>query len=207
MTTTRGAGRPRAASRALLEEAACELFLEQGYSATSVAQVTMRAGVSRSTFFNYFDTKSDLLWSAFDEQVAALAQRLASGAPAAGATDATDATDPTDDAVRELRVLAAALVPDSVALAFSQEAAMGLGEDLRLAAVRRTADVRDVVASFLRATGTAPVPAEVTGAALAGALLAAVRSWSVRGPGRVALPDVLEEALAALGPLVVHAPR
>ncbi len=201
MTTTRGAGRPRAASRALLEEAACELFLEQGYSATSVAQVTMRAGVSRSTFFNYFDTKSDLLWSAFDEQVAALAQRLASRAPAAGATD------PTDDAVRELRVLAAALVPDSVALAFSQEAAMGLGEDLRLAAVRRTADVRDVVASFLRAAGTAPVPAEVTGAALAGALLAAVRSWSVRGPGRVALPDVLEEALAALGPLLVHAPR
>lgn len=204
MTTTRGAGRPRAASRALLEEAACELFLEQGYAATSVAEVTMRAGVSRSTFFNYFDTKSDLLWSAFDEQVTALAARLA-----AGVGDAP-ASSPTDAAVRELRVFAADLGPDSVALAFSQEAAMGLGEDLRLAAVRRLADVRDVVASSLRTHVTSAVGAEVTGAALAGALLAAVRSWSLRGPGRVALPDVLEEALAALGPLVTpvqHASR
>lgn len=192
MTTTRGAGRPRAASRALLEEAACELFLEQGYAATSVAEVTMRAGVSRSTFFNYFDTKSDLLWSAFDEQVVALAARVAA-----------DDGDAAAAAVRELRVFAADLGPDSVALAFSQEAAMGLGEDLRLAAVRRLADVRDVVASSLRAGGAGAVAAEVTGAALAGALLAAVRSWSLRGPGRVALPDVLEEALGALGPLVL----
>ena len=203
MTTTRGAGRPRAASRALLEEAACELFLEQGYAATSVAEVTMRAGVSRSTFFNYFDTKSDLLWSAFDEQVVALAARLAGGDGDDAATStSTAATTPIAAAVRELRVFAADLGPDSVALAFSQEAAMGLGEDLRLAAVRRLADVRDVVASALRAGGASAVAAEVTGATLAGALLAAVRSWSLRGPGRVALPDVLEEALSALGPLV-----
>jgi len=205
MTTTRGAGRPRAASRALLEEAACELFLEQGYAATSVAEVTMRAGVSRSTFFNYFDTKSDLLWSTFDEQVAALAARLATGGRPSSSVAPTPAATPVADAVGELRVFAADLGPDSVALAFSQEAAMGLGEDLRLAAVRRLADVRDVIASFLRARGASAVAAEVTGAALAGALLAAVRSWSLRGPGRVALPDVFQEALAALGPLVAPA--
>lgn len=190
MTATRGAGRPRAASRALLEEAACELFLEQGYAATSVADVTRRAGVSRSTFFNYFDTKSDLLWTGFDEQVDALAGRLA------------DADLARVDAVldAELASFAAALGPDNVALAFSQQSVMGLGEDLQQAALRRLALVRDVLADALRGAGRSALAAEVEATALAGALLAAVRSWSLRGPGRLALGDVLAEALASLRP-------
>ena len=63
------AGRPRASSRETLAEAACELFLEQGYEATSIADITTRAGVSRSSFFNYFASKSDILWSGLDERV------------------------------------------------------------------------------------------------------------------------------------------
>lgn len=69
MDSPRRAGRPRAASREILEEAACELFLERGYDATSVADITSRAGVSRSTFFNYVESKSDLLWARFDDAV------------------------------------------------------------------------------------------------------------------------------------------
>ncbi|MDQ2670204.1 MAG: TetR/AcrR family transcriptional regulator, partial [Gemmatimonadota bacterium] len=53
-------GRPRASSRESLAEAACELFLERGYEQTSVTDIATRAGVSRSSFFNYFDTKSAL---------------------------------------------------------------------------------------------------------------------------------------------------
>ncbi|MBC7441420.1 MAG: TetR family transcriptional regulator, partial [Ramlibacter sp.] len=56
------AGRPRGSSRAMLEEAAAELFLEQTYAGTTIEQITRRAGVSRNTFFNYFRAKSDLLW-------------------------------------------------------------------------------------------------------------------------------------------------
>ena len=205
MTTTRGAGRPRAASRALLEEAACELFLEQGFAATSVAEVTARAGVSRSTFFNYFDTKSDLLWAVFDDQVAALSRRLGEGDDDGDGDGDGDGSPMGDDAdvrvriERELVVFAGALGPDNVALAFSQDAAMGLGEELRLAAVRRLADVRDVVASALRQAGGQPLAAEVVAAGYAGALLAAVRIWSVRGPGRTDLVEILRQALGAVG--------
>lgn len=46
-----------------------KLFLERGYDATSVADITSRAGVSRSTFFNYVESKSDLLWARFDDAV------------------------------------------------------------------------------------------------------------------------------------------
>ncbi len=181
----------------MLEEAAGELFLERGYAATSVADVTQRAGVSRSTFFNYFETKSDLLWAAFDEAVRALRGRLADtdgdGEPGHGRGHG-DA--PVGDVVhRALRDLAAALPADHVALAFTQAEAMGLGPDLRLAAARRTADVGDVIAEHARARGVPALTARVAGTAWAGALVAAVEAWSVAGAGRTALPVLLDDAL------------
>ena len=78
MTVDPRAGRPRASSRETLAEAACELFLERGYEATSIADIATRAGVSRSSFFNYFSSKGDILWAAFDERVDAAIAELAS---------------------------------------------------------------------------------------------------------------------------------
>ncbi len=74
-------GRPRATSRQTLEQIALDLFAEQGFDATTVEQIADRAGVSRRTFFRYFDTKADVLWSEFDAEVATL-HRLLSEAPA-----------------------------------------------------------------------------------------------------------------------------
>ncbi|MGB3376768.1 MAG: helix-turn-helix domain-containing protein, partial [Microbacterium sp.] len=83
MASETRAGRPRASSRETLAEAACELFLEQGYDDTSIVDITRRAGVSRSSFFNYFSSKSDVLWSGLDARIA-----VASVALAALGTDA-----------------------------------------------------------------------------------------------------------------------
>ncbi|GGX97835.1 TetR/AcrR family transcriptional regulator [Streptomyces anandii] len=41
--------------------AAVDLFTEQGYDATTVAQIAERAGVTKSTFFRYFSDKRELL--------------------------------------------------------------------------------------------------------------------------------------------------
>jgi AcrR family transcriptional regulator len=73
-------GRPRTSSRASLEEAATELFLEQGYTQTTIEQITSRAGVSRATFFNYFSSKSDVLWLEVDEALSRLEERVTHGA-------------------------------------------------------------------------------------------------------------------------------
>ncbi|MBT0772505.1 mycofactocin system transcriptional regulator [Kineosporia sp. J2-2] len=70
-------GRPRATSRRTLERIALELFSEQGFEATTVEQIADRAGVSRRTFFRYFDTKADVLWSEFDAEVETLHELLA----------------------------------------------------------------------------------------------------------------------------------
>lgn len=188
--TPRSVGRPPASSRAMLEEAAGELFLERGYSATSVADITARAGVSRATFFNYFGAKSDLLWSSFDAGVAGLEELLAA-AQGAGAGDAGVGTT-----VRgALRAVAAALAPGNVALAFIHAEPMGLTDELRRAAALRVSDVAVVLARVAVARGVDPLRAEVAGTAYAGALVAAVAAWSRAGATRTSLPEMLDAAL------------
>lgn len=54
-------GRWEPDARVRLVVAALDLFTEQGYDATTVAQIAERAGVTRSTFFRYFPDKRDIL--------------------------------------------------------------------------------------------------------------------------------------------------
>jgi AcrR family transcriptional regulator len=48
-------------ARERLVAAAVDLFTEQGYDATTVAQIAERAGVTKSTFFRHFPDKRELL--------------------------------------------------------------------------------------------------------------------------------------------------
>jgi AcrR family transcriptional regulator len=48
-------------ARERLVRAAVDLFTEQGYDATTVAQIAERAGVTKSTFFRHFPDKRELL--------------------------------------------------------------------------------------------------------------------------------------------------
>jgi TetR/AcrR family transcriptional regulator, mexJK operon transcriptional repressor len=60
----RRTGRPSRADAALLRErileSATELFLEDGYGATSIEAVAARAGISKRTFYDRFDDKPAL---------------------------------------------------------------------------------------------------------------------------------------------------
>lgn len=65
--------RKRLATRARLEQAAQQLFLSQGFEHTTVDEIAAAAGVSRRTFFNYFDTKEAVLFGryvSFEEDLA-----------------------------------------------------------------------------------------------------------------------------------------
>ncbi|MBN6065242.1 TetR/AcrR family transcriptional regulator [Aggregatibacter actinomycetemcomitans] len=52
----------------VLKQAARALFYEQGWLATSIAEICRRAGVSRVTFYKHFPTKEDLIKTLFEEQ-------------------------------------------------------------------------------------------------------------------------------------------
>jgi AcrR family transcriptional regulator len=59
MMETMGRWEPGARERLVV--AAVDLFTEQGYDATTVAQIAERAGVTKSTFFRHFPDKRELL--------------------------------------------------------------------------------------------------------------------------------------------------
>ena len=71
--------RNRARTYAEITEAALDLFERQGFDATTVDQICAAAGISPATFFRYFATKEDVLFTDEDasagELVRAVAQR------------------------------------------------------------------------------------------------------------------------------------
>lgn len=74
-------GRPPGTSARQLELIALRLFTEQGFDETTVEQIAAAAGVSRRTFFRYFDSKTAVLWHEFDSEVQQL-RRAFSALPA-----------------------------------------------------------------------------------------------------------------------------
>ena len=68
-------------ARERLEAAALELFVENGYEQTTVAQIADRAGLNRATFFRHFADKREVLFGGED----VLAGLFADGIRAASA--------------------------------------------------------------------------------------------------------------------------
>jgi AcrR family transcriptional regulator len=72
-----------AGARERILESAVGLFAEQGYDATSVAQVITRAGVAKGGFYHHFASKEALLYEVYGDliarQLAALEDILARG--------------------------------------------------------------------------------------------------------------------------------
>jgi mycofactocin system transcriptional regulator len=60
---------------------ALELFARQGFDATTVDEIAAAVGVSRRTFFRYYESKRDVVWGEFDAELQRLRGELAS-APA-----------------------------------------------------------------------------------------------------------------------------
>lgn len=191
MSSTSKAGRPRASSRETLAEAACELFLERGYDHTSIADIAQRAGVSRSSFFNYFTSKSDVLWSGLDGRIERAARALAAlGGTADG------------EAVRaELRGIVHGFAPDPFALALRNRVAMGLEEELMRDTGVRHARLAAAISEAAVAAGASGIRADVLGAAHAAALLSSLRVWAEQGAGFSTPEALLEEALRTIDDL------
>jgi len=67
-------------ARERLEQAALELFTTQGFAATTVPEITARAGLTTRTFFRHFADKREVLFAG--DEIPDLARRLIAEAPA-----------------------------------------------------------------------------------------------------------------------------
>lgn len=191
MSSGSRAGRPKASSRETLAEAACELFLERGYDATSVADITQRAGVSRSSFFNYFSSKSDVLWSGLDTRIAR-------------ASDALAALDPHGDAEAAraiLRDIVRDFAPDPLALALRNRSAMGLDDELVRDTGARQVRLAAAISEAARARGMSVIHADIVAAAHAAALFSSLRVWAEQGAGSGTPEVTLDSALRGIDDL------
>ena len=180
-----GSGRPKSSSRRTIEEAAAELFLENGYAATTVDEIATRAGVSRGTVFNYVSAKSDLLWLDVDDALDALEAELDRGVALAEA----------------LRTVAGSSGPERVPLAVAQADVMGTSDELGASGFPRLQRLAALVRRGETATAAADEPhlaRTVRTAAVAAAVWAAWMEWTDAGVSRRRLADYLADALAQL---------
>lgn len=170
-------GRPRRSSPVMLEEAAAELFLEQGYDGTTIDEISGRAGVARTTFFNYFATKGDLLWVELDAAIPRL-------------RDALESSDGEDGGLASVPVALAA-VADSVSAArvpwaIAHRELMGTTPELRATGLGRLLEVADVVARHLarREPSLEPSGARAAASSIAAAAMAGAAEWIQAGTAR-----------------------
>lgn len=83
-------------ARGRLEKAAFELFAEQGFSATTVPEITARAGLSTRTFHRYFADKREIVFG--NEDIPANAAQVLA--------DASPSDEPLDVIMKSLRTFA-----------------------------------------------------------------------------------------------------
>jgi AcrR family transcriptional regulator len=109
-------------ARERLVRSALDLFAEQGYDDTTVAQIAERAGLTKSTFFRHFPDKREVLAAGQE----ALAQLFAQGVAAAPPT-----ATPLDLVTAALDAAAEAFTPERRDLGSKMQAAIAASTELQ----------------------------------------------------------------------------
>ncbi len=182
-------GRPPGTSARALELVALGLFADQGFEETTVEQIASAAGVSRRTFFRYFDSKAAVVWNEFDAEVSELQAAFA----------AVDPDVPLMDAIRAVVVGVNHYRAEDVAELRVRMSLIASVPALQASAARHYDDWERAVGEFAaQRLGTEPdslYPLAIGRTTLA-ACRAAFDRWAARADAD--LPVYLDAALGAL---------
>jgi AcrR family transcriptional regulator len=184
-------GRPARSSRAEIERRSIDLFLENGYEATTLAMISSACGISRTSFFRYYSSKAEIVWWAFDAHTRTLRDLLAAGSPASE----------TMRVVRGSVVAALAASMDPEGIWMKRFRVLDSSPELRSEESAHWISWAAVVAEFVaerhRLAAGDVIPQSIGGAVQA-AFLAVLRGWSSLERPTAALLADLDEQLAPL---------
>jgi AcrR family transcriptional regulator len=124
--------------------AALHLFSEQGFDGTTVAEISDRAGLAKSTFFRYFPDKRDVLTAG---------QETLSRLFAEGITSAPPAATPLTAVASGLERAAEAMGPFNRELAPRLQAVIATSTELQERSALKQVGLAAVMAGALRARG------------------------------------------------------
>lgn len=175
---------------AALIEHALDLFEEQGYEQTTVAQIARAAGVTEMTFFRYFPAKENvLLDDPYDPELTA------------AIADQPRELPPFIRAVRGIRRAWRALPEPETPVIRRRVRIAARTPALRGAVWRSTGNTERAIVAQLVTDGAAPETARVAAASVLAALVAGLLSWADDEGG--ALADAIERALDVIDPATV----
>jgi AcrR family transcriptional regulator len=157
-------------ARERLVVAAVELFTEQGYDATTVAQIAEHAGVTRSTFFRYFPDKRDLL---------AAGQETLSRLLAEGIAEAPQGASPLEAVAAGLERASSAMGPMNRELGPRLKAAVAANTELQERDALKSVGLAVAMTAALVARGVPEPTAQLAGELGVLAFKRGYAEWSV----------------------------
>jgi AcrR family transcriptional regulator len=181
-------GRWEPGARERLVVAAVDLFTEQGYDATTVAQIAERAGVTKSTFFRHFPDKRELLVAG---------QETLSRLLAEGIAEAPAHASPLEAVAAGLRRASSAMGPRNREFAPRIKAAVAASAELQERDALKGVSLAAAMTTALVARGVPDPTAAIAGELGVLAFKRGFAEWS----GGDAKDELARYALAALDEL------
>jgi AcrR family transcriptional regulator len=143
-------------ARERLETAALDLFVENGYGETTVAQIADRAGLNRATFFRHFADKREVLFGGEDRLAGLFADAIRAASPEATLTECLLAA---------FAAAGAAMTPQQRARAAQRVLVVAANTEVQERGLLKHARIAGSIGAALRARGadelTARLGAEV----------------------------------------------
>ena len=139
-------------ARERLERAALALFTEQGFDATTVAEIADRAGLTKSTFFRHFVDKREVLFGGQDMLVGLFTEGIQT-APTSATTAGCLAA--------ALEAAAVAFTPERHDLAPQRRAVIAANSELQERELLKRARLASAMADALRTRGADEVSARL----------------------------------------------
>ena len=162
-------------ARDRLETAALELFVENGYEQTTVAQIADRAGLNRATFFRHFTDKREVLFAGEDVLSEIFAGAIAAAAPEATITECLQSA---------LVAAATVMTPHRRATAVRRIEVVGANSELQERGQLKHARTSASIAQALRERGVDDLSARLAAEVGVLAFSVAFERWMHAAPGK-----------------------